>query len=426
MKNLIAIFILLIPICCSAQQNNLFIEGYLTNIKSPAMIYLIRNQKLADSAQVRKGCFEFKERFSEKEKIVLVLARSKKDKIFNQFSSLVDKLDVYVMPGVVKINTTDSLLNAKISGSHLAEENYVLQKKVKYLVRKEKSIEQAFTRKIDWSKDTAFQRIMSRQRRLLHEEYAKRFREWLLRKKKISVGQEAPNFVLCTSKGDSLSLRSFRGRYVLVEFWASWCSPCRKEFPELIKSYYRFKENKFDIIGVSLDKDKGAWLKSLQYEQLPWVQVSDLRGMNDGVALRYCIDSIPQNYLVNPTGGRLAPDDSSGKCDSGVVKCCDGSGWCGGSSPDTGLACPSGYVKHDQMDCGPTCLRMVAKHYGRHFSAQSLRERAEIGKEGVSLLGIADAAEAIGFRSLGVQLSFEKLADEAQLPCIVHWQQNHF
>ena len=84
------------------------------------------------------------------------------------------------------------------------------------------------------------------------------------------------------------------------------------------------------------------------------------------------------------------------------------------------------YQQHDQMDCGPTCLRMVAKHYGRHFTAQSLRERAEIGKDGASLLGIAEAAEAIGFRSLGVKLSFEKLADEAQLPCIVHWQQNHF
>lgn len=84
------------------------------------------------------------------------------------------------------------------------------------------------------------------------------------------------------------------------------------------------------------------------------------------------------------------------------------------------------YQQLDQMDCGPTCLRMVAKHYGRHFTAQSLRERAQIGKDGVSLLGIAEAAEELGFRSLGVKLSFEKLAEEAPLPCIVHWQQNHF
>ncbi|WP_367949241.1 cysteine peptidase family C39 domain-containing protein [Hymenobacter sp. BRD128] len=84
------------------------------------------------------------------------------------------------------------------------------------------------------------------------------------------------------------------------------------------------------------------------------------------------------------------------------------------------------YIQHDQMDCGPTCLRMVAKHYGRHFSAQTMREKAQIGKEGVSLLGIAEGAEAIGLRALGIKVSFEQLAEEAQLPCIVHWQQNHF
>lgn len=84
------------------------------------------------------------------------------------------------------------------------------------------------------------------------------------------------------------------------------------------------------------------------------------------------------------------------------------------------------YTQLDRMDCGPTCLRMVAKHYGRSFTAQSLRERAQIGKEGVSLLGIAEAAENIGFRTVGIKVPFSKLAAEAPLPCIVHWNQNHF
>lgn len=80
----------------------------------------------------------------------------------------------------------------------------------------------------------------------------------------------------------------------------------------------------------------------------------------------------------------------------------------------------------DSMDCGPTCLRMVAKHYGRAFSVQTLRERSGIGKDGVSLLGIAEAAEGIGFRTIAVTVSVEKLAQDAPLPCIVHWRQNHF
>jgi len=83
------------------------------------------------------------------------------------------------------------------------------------------------------------------------------------------------------------------------------------------------------------------------------------------------------------------------------------------------------YKQRDQMDCGPTCLRMVAKHYGRNFKVETLRRLSEISKEGVSLLGISDASEKIGFRSLGVKLSSDDLK-EAELPCILHWQQNHF
>jgi ATP-binding cassette, subfamily B, bacterial len=84
------------------------------------------------------------------------------------------------------------------------------------------------------------------------------------------------------------------------------------------------------------------------------------------------------------------------------------------------------YKQLDQMDCGPTCLRMVAKHYGRNYPLHELRSKSYITREGVSLLGISDAAEAIGFRTIGVKIPFDKLAGEAVLPCIVHWYQRHF
>lgn len=84
------------------------------------------------------------------------------------------------------------------------------------------------------------------------------------------------------------------------------------------------------------------------------------------------------------------------------------------------------YQQFDAMDCGPTCLRMVAKYYGKHFTTESLREKSFITREGVSLLGISDAAEAIGMRSMGVKITFEQLKKEAPLPCIVHWGQEHF
>lgn len=84
------------------------------------------------------------------------------------------------------------------------------------------------------------------------------------------------------------------------------------------------------------------------------------------------------------------------------------------------------YEQHDAMDCGPACLRMLARYYGRHYTLQSLREFSHISREGVSLLGISDAAESIGMRSIGTRLSFDQLQTEARLPCVVHWRQKHF
>jgi ATP-binding cassette subfamily B protein len=84
------------------------------------------------------------------------------------------------------------------------------------------------------------------------------------------------------------------------------------------------------------------------------------------------------------------------------------------------------YTQLDAMDCGPTCLRMIAKHYGRSYTLQTLREKSFITREGVSMLGISDAAENIGFHTQGVRINFEQLVNDVSLPCILHWNQNHF
>ena len=84
------------------------------------------------------------------------------------------------------------------------------------------------------------------------------------------------------------------------------------------------------------------------------------------------------------------------------------------------------YHQLDSMDCGPTCLRIISTYYGRNWSLQTLRDRCHISREGVSLLGISDAAESIGFRTMGVKISFLQLSEEAVLPCVAHWNQKHF
>ena len=84
------------------------------------------------------------------------------------------------------------------------------------------------------------------------------------------------------------------------------------------------------------------------------------------------------------------------------------------------------YLQHDKMDCGPTCLKIIAKHYGKNYSLDELRQKSFIIRQGVSLLGISDAAESIGFKTIGAKISFEKFLNDVPLPCIVHWNQNHF
>lgn len=117
-----------------------------------------------------------------------------------------------------------------------------------------------------------------------------------------SVGRVLPDFEQSDTASNLIKLSSLRGKYVLVDFWASWCGPCRAENPHLIKAYERFKSKGFEIIGVSLDREKKSWLKAIHDDKLTWTQVSDLKGLNNEVAKRFNITAIPESYLLDPNG----------------------------------------------------------------------------------------------------------------------------
>jgi len=120
------------------------------------------------------------------------------------------------------------------------------------------------------------------------------------------VGAEAPDFKQLTPEGKEMSLKDLRGKVVLLDFWASWCGPCRKENPNVVKMYKKYQEKGFDILGVSLDKTKDRWLKAIKQDGLTWHHVSDLRGWSNSAARIYNVTSIPQTILLDKDGKIIA------------------------------------------------------------------------------------------------------------------------
>ena len=108
--------------------------------------------------------------------------------------------------------------------------------------------------------------------------------------------------------GKPVSISDFKGKYVLIDFWASWCGPCRKENPNVVAAYNKYKDKNFTILGVSLDKDKDSWIQAIKNDNLAWTQMSDLKQWESAAVSTYKIQGIPFNVLIDPTGKVIAQE----------------------------------------------------------------------------------------------------------------------
>lgn len=134
----------------------------------------------------------------------------------------------------------------------------------------------------------------------------RQFVEEMARLKRLAIGQQAPDFESLTPNNRQVKLSDFRGKYTLVDFWASWCVPCRQENPNIVSQYRAYKDKGFTVLGVSLDDNPGSWMRAIKDDGLEWTQVSDLQQWGSEVVGLYRIQAIPTSYLLDPEGVIIA------------------------------------------------------------------------------------------------------------------------
>ena len=354
------------------KSKSLSIKGELTNFKTePEWVYLyhkVGGTFVTDSCKVADGTYNFSVQLDEPDLLrlrvkfpVLKDAAKAKQAVPLGSGSMAQNRDYFVFytgPGRVRINSTDSFSNGTVKGSKAHATYLSLQSKLKPFEDRLKGLYQDYAKanaaknatlrdqieatidsldeamkeavlapfaKEESSSPVAFYALQQYAGYDINPEKVEplyeslsptiksypsvvAFKDRLETAKKVGIGRIAPDFTQNDTLEQPVQLSSLRGKYLLIDFWASWCGPCRQENPNVVKVFNQYKDRNFHILGVSLDREgqKDKWMKAIHDDQLTWTQVSDLKFWNNAVAKQYGIQAIPQNLLLDPQGKIIA------------------------------------------------------------------------------------------------------------------------
>ena len=360
MKKLFFLVVSAFPMMLLAQQASFTLNGTVDHLNAPAKAYLTYRsgtQTVVDTTDIAQGAFHFTGKLDEPTQAYLLVDHDGT----GVKRSGNDMIPLYLEAGTLTVTSPDSASNAIISGSELNAINQSLLDQLKPIEAKQKAVyakyaaatpEQQQSKVFTSQLEDEFNALDLEQKGIIktfilahpktivsldalkslggytpdynevaplfaslsdkvkNTQAGKTYAQLLEKLKTLAIGAIAPDFTQNDTLGHPVKLSDFRGKYVLLDFWASWCGPCRRENPNVVKTYNEFKDKNFTILSVSLDNENGrqAWLDAIKKDGLTWTQVSDLQYWNNAAAQLYQIRSIPQNFLIDPQGKIIAKD----------------------------------------------------------------------------------------------------------------------